>query len=158
MHPVHEMMVVPTRIKLESVAAVRTIAALRRIQFVPLFQITSGSLHPLLSQLFTVRLPDRIEGVELPFHLPMSPDLRTTGVIELQHRGATVMSYCRCGKHPASTTDRVKILPFNPFGILVWMPPLGPPPESLKNQMLHANERLLGDRGLVILCPTPQHR
>jgi hypothetical protein len=76
MHPVHQMMVVPTRIKLESVAAVRTIAVLRRIQFVPLFQITSGSLHPLLSQLFTVRLPDRIEGVELiPLHTSLLLDL-----------------------------------------------------------------------------------
>src|ERR1700677_1765007 len=114
--------------------------------------------HAFLPQFFAVLLPPWIKGIEFPLDLLVSPDAGPANLVQLKQTLAATFPKYRSSEHPISIADGVEVLLPYPLSILLRVPPLRPPPESLENQKLHAAVRLRGNSGAVILRPSPQHR
>jgi hypothetical protein len=124
MHPVLQMMFVPTRFIRQIAATMSTQAALRHVQGSPLFAISHRFPHAILPQLLTILLPRRIKGIEIPLDLLVSLDRRVAELTQLKQPLASIVARHGNAEYPPSIANGAKILSPHPIGILLRMSPL----------------------------------
>jgi len=155
MRPPDLVMVVPSGDRGDRVAAVRAASVLAFPEGEQRVTSLEGDRHLEAEALFDVDLPLGIVGIHSVLDLGVPGDVQSMRCIEMHRQRSPFGSAHVSREHPVPGAEGVKVALFYPVLPFIGMSPSGPPPEAVKDCIVHRLEHLRADHMAVIHRPAP---
>ncbi len=150
----HDMVDVPTRVVRDRLmtGVACTLLSSEELQHAPI--VSRIHLHAVHATLFSVGVVVRVERIVVRSHLRMTPDRNVRHVEQSHLPGLASEIRFSVDEHPAAGFPRGPVAFCNPPSPLVRMSSLRPPPQGGEQLIIDVRERLLGDRGPMVVRPS----